>query len=303
MVSIRLYVLLFAATVFGAGMLGIKPASAGALARQPNITTAATKIAHTSVGSVGYREVGRGPILLMIMGFGASMDAWPPYLVDGLATHFRVVVFDNAGVGESSPLPSPLSVPQMAAETSALIRTLGLGRCDVLGWSMGGLIAQALAVTHPRQVRRLVLTATQPGTGGAAPSSSTARAALMSGSVWAILHAIFPPGQINAVKRYAAGVLAYHHYYAAPIPIEAYQQAAIDQWLAGHDASGRHPGDIEQPTLVADGTEDTLDPVRNDRTLARLIPHADLDLYSDAGHAFLFQDASQFAAKVIAFLD
>src|SRR5580658_2179335 len=120
--------------------------------------------------------------LLMITGFSASMDDWAPHFVDALASHFRVIVFDNAGVGETAALADPLSVPEMADQTSALISTLRLGQCDDLGWSMGGLIAQSLAITHPRQVRRLVLAATQAGTGKAAPVPSAAQAALDSGN-------------------------------------------------------------------------------------------------------------------------
>ena len=131
---------MLAAAVIGAGAL----AAALLLDAAPpppdiNITTAPTKIAHTALGAVGYREVGHGRTLLMITGFSAGMDDWAPYFVDALAKHFRVVVFDNAGIGQTAALAAPLSVPAMAAQTSALINTLGLGRCDVLGWSMGGL--------------------------------------------------------------------------------------------------------------------------------------------------------------------
>jgi pimeloyl-ACP methyl ester carboxylesterase len=83
-------------------------------------------------------------------------------------------MFDNSGVGRTQQLPAPLTIDAMADQTSALIDTLGLGRPDVLGWSMGGMIAQALAVLHPAQVRRLVLCATYPGTGAAVvPSDGT----------------------------------------------------------------------------------------------------------------------------------
>lgn len=103
------------------------------------------------------------------MGYGWTMEGWDPRLVHALARHNRVVMFDNAGIGHTQPLPgeltATLTIDAMADQTSALIDTLGLGRPDVLGWSMGGMIAQALAVLHPAQVRRLVLCATFPGTG------------------------------------------------------------------------------------------------------------------------------------------
>jgi pimeloyl-ACP methyl ester carboxylesterase len=267
-----------------------------------DITAAPTQVAQTPLGAVGYREVGRGPALLMITGFSAGMDDWAPYLIDDLAEHFRVIVFDNAGIGETAPLPAPLSVPEMADQTSALIEALGLGRCDVLGWSMGGLIAQSLAVTHPNQVRRLVLAATQAGTGQAAPVPPAAQAALDSGNAAATLSLLFPADQAAASRRYVSGILSYPDYYSASATVRAAQQTAIDQWFAGDDASGRRPGDIRAPTLVADGTQDALNPLSNDHMLAKLIPGARLVVYAGAGHGFLMQDSRAFVAELEAFL-
>lgn len=304
-------VLMLAAVLAGAGgiVLGCSsagtapaPSSAETAPAPPDIAAAPTQIAHTGLGAVGYREVGHGPTLLMITGFSASMDDWAPYLVDALAEHFRVVVFDNAGIGQTAALAAPLSVQQMAAQTSALISSLRLGPCDVIGWSMGGLIAQSLAVTNPRQVRRLVLAATQAGTGKATPVPSGAEAALDSGNAAAALSVLFPAGQVAATKRYLAGIFSYPDYYTASATVRAEQQTAIDQWFAGEDAPGRHPGEIRAPTLVADGTEDAINPVSNDRMLARLIHGARLDLYANAGHGFLFQDAGSFISELRSFL-
>jgi pimeloyl-ACP methyl ester carboxylesterase len=102
-----------------AGTITLGTASGEAAPASPNITAAPTQIAHTALGSVGYREVGHGPALLMITGFSASMDDWAPYFVDTLAARFRVVVLDNAGVGQTADLAVPLSIPEMAAQTSA----------------------------------------------------------------------------------------------------------------------------------------------------------------------------------------
>jgi pimeloyl-ACP methyl ester carboxylesterase len=275
---------------------------AGATAAPPDVATAPTQIAHTALGAVGYREVGRGPSLLMITGFSAGMDDWAPSLINALATHFRVVVLDNAGVGQTAALATPLTIPEMADQTSVLISTLRLGRCDVLGWSMGGLIAQSLAVTHPGQVRRLVLAATQAGTGKAVPVPAAAQAALDSGNAGAVINLLFPTDQMAATKKYVAGILTYHDYYAASAAVRSAQETAVDQWFAGGDASGRAVGEIRAPTLVADGAEDALNPVSNDRMLVELIHGARLLLYPDAGHGFLFQDSGAFAARLTSFL-
>lgn len=295
--------LILAAALVMASTIGLGAGTAEAVPAPPDIVATPTQVAHTALGDVGYREVGHGPTLLMITGFGASMDDWAPYLVNALATHFRVLVFDNAGIGETASLPAPLSVQGMAAQTSALISTLRLGRCDVLGWSMGGMVAQSLAVTHPRQVRSLVLAATQAGTGKAAPVPSAVQAVLDSGNAAAILSVLFPAGQVAAIEDYVTGIRAYSGYYTASATVRAEQQVAVDQWLAGDDTSGRHPGDIRARTLVADGGEDAADPVSNDFMLARLIHGARLVLYPGAGHGFLFQDAQSFAAELQSFLD
>jgi pimeloyl-ACP methyl ester carboxylesterase len=139
------------------------------------VVSALVRVAHTRLGSVGYRVVGSGPPLVLIMGYGWTMEDWDPRLVHALARHNRVVMFDNAGVGRTQQLPEPVTIREMANQTSALIDTLRLGKPEVLGWSMGGIIAQALAVLHPAQVRRLVLCATYPGNGQAVAPSAAGR--------------------------------------------------------------------------------------------------------------------------------
>lgn len=298
----RLCAVIVGGALAGASTIGLGTAPVDAASAPPNIAAAPTQLAHTALGAVGYREVGHGPTLLLITGFGASMDDWAPSFIDDLAAHFRVVVFDNAGIGQTVALPVPLSVSEMAAQTSALISTLRLGRGDVLGWSMGGLIAQSLAVTHPGQVKRLVLAATQPGTGKATPVPSTVQTALDRGNPAAVLSVLFPPDQTVATKRYVAGILSYPGYYTASATVRADQQVAIDQWVAGGDASGRRPSEIRRPTLVADGTDDVVNALSNDRLLVALIHGAHLVLYPGAGHGFLFQDASRFVSELRSFL-
>jgi len=262
-----------------------------------NVLAAPTRIARTAAGPVGYREVGAGSPLLLITGFGASVDDWPPSFVDTLADHHTVIVFDNAGVGQTAPSPSS-SITAMADQTSDLISALHLHHSAVLGWSMGGMIAQALAVNHPAQVSRLVLAATQAGTGKALPVPAQAAAQLASPNPATVLAVLFPPDQMGAASAYVTGILQYPSFYAATAATKASQGLAIQQWLAGQDPPGRQIGKLRVPTLVADGTMDQLDPTANDRLLAGSVPGARLILYPDAGHAFLFQDASSFIPAV-----
>jgi pimeloyl-ACP methyl ester carboxylesterase len=258
-----------------------------------SIVNAPTLTAHTALGDVGYREVGQGSPIVLVTGYLASMDTWAPSFVDALAAHHRVVVFDNAGVGETAPLPGPLTITGMADQTSALISTLRLHRPAVLGWSMGGMVAQALAVRHPGQVGRLVLAATQAGNGRSLPVPAAAAAALNSPNPLVVLTALFPADQGAAAQAYLAGIVEYPGLYTASAAVRAEQTAALNQWIAGQDPTGHELGRVHVPVLIADGAQDALDPSPNAAILANALHGAPVLLLPDAGHAFLFQDTAQ----------
>ncbi len=272
------------------------PASAQAVVSAP------VRVAHTRLGAVGYRVVGTGPPLVLITGYTATINSWDPRFAGALARHYRLVIFDNAGVGRTQALPAPLTIDAMANQTSALIGALGLGRPDVLGWSMGGTIAQALAVLHPAQVRRLVLCATFPGTGKITPPSQAAVQALTSGNVQEVMADLFPASQAAAQQAYQAAIAAYQPHAPAPAVTIAAQGHALTVWSGGTDPAGQKTAMISAPTLIADGTIDRLDPAANDYALAQLIRGARLKLYPDAGHAFLFQDQKAFVPLIESFL-
>ena len=268
----------------------------------PDVLTAPVRVVRTPAGTVAYRELGSGPALLLITGAGASMDGWPPSLVDALAAHHEVVVFDNAGVGRTSAVSAPasLSVTAMTSQTSALIAALRLRRPAVLGWSMGGMIAQALAVSHPAQVSRLILAATAVGTGKAVPLPPSATVFDLSP---AKLEAqLFPKNQAAAARAYLNAIQQYPGSYGVSAATFHGQYRAAERWLAGQDPAGRLVGDIRVPTLVADGTQDQFIVTANARLLASSVPGAKLLLFDDAGHAFLFQDAARFTRAVETFI-
>jgi len=275
------------------------------IASAVSIVTAPVKLARTPDGLVGYREVGAGPPLVLIMGYSGSMDQWEPRFVDALGRAHRVVIFDNAGIGRTSALSAPLTITAMADQTAAFIETLHLGRPDVLGWSMGGLIAQALAVLHPSLVRRLVLCATLPGNGKATLPSAAAAGALSDpakGNATTLLGLLFPANQSAGEAEYVKQMLEFPHFYLAPAAVSKAQLGALGSWLSGKEIAGRSVDEIASPTLVADGLEDDLVPTANDRELARIIKHSSIVLYPDAGHAFLFQDERAFLQRVQGFL-
>jgi len=298
--STRAWLLLLTCLAMVGLVSGLSAALPSGRAGPPSAVTSPVRVAHTSLGTVGYRSVGSGPPLVMIMGYPLTMEDWDPSFVDALATHYRVIIFDNAGIGDTQQVPGPLTIDAMARQTGALIETLHLSRPDVLGWSMGGMIAQALAVLDPADVRRLVLCATFPGTGAVVPPATTA--ALTRLAPKQVETVLFPPSQTEAYNSYVAAIAGYPPAAALSKAVESAQRRAVTQWWTGNDPAGRKMAAISAPTLVADGSADWVDPVANAHTLARLIPGARLVLYPDAAHAFLFQDATQFATLVQSFL-
>ena len=267
-----------------------------------DVLTVATRVVRTADGTVAYRELGSGPALLLITGADASMDDWPPGFVDALAAHHKVVVFDNAGVGRTSAVSAraSLSITAMARQTSALISALRLRRPAVLGWSMGGMIAQALAVSDPAQVSRLILAATAVGTGKAVPLPPYSTVAGLS--LAQVAAQAFPKNQAAAATAYLHTIQQYPGFYEESAATFHAQYLAAERWLAGQDAAGHLAGDIRVPTLVAGGTLDQFIVAANARQLAGSVPGAKLLLFPDAGHGFLFQDAATFTRDVEAFL-
>jgi pimeloyl-ACP methyl ester carboxylesterase len=276
--------------------------TARASAPAPDVLSAPTLVAHTADGDVGYRDVGHGSPVMLIAGSGSSMDNWDPSFVDTLAARHRVIVFDNAGVGDTAPQPAPLTIAEMAGQTSALITTLRLHRPALLGWSMGGMIAQAVAVSRPDQAGRLILAGSQPGDGRALPIPQSVLDELGSTDLDTVIGLLFPSDQQAAGLAYFEAIFQYPGFYAASAAVASAQLTASLNWIAGDERVGHLDGRITAPTLVADGTQDVFDPVQNDVMLAHGIRGARLVLYPDAGHGFLFQDASSFLPLVEKFL-
>jgi pimeloyl-ACP methyl ester carboxylesterase len=282
----------------------IDKAKSASTARIPNTVSIASEpvlTVKTSLGRVAYRTTGRGPPLLLITGYSGTMEGWDRRFVDGLARRHRVIVFDNAGIGRTQALAAPFTIDAMAAQTSALIRALHLERIDVLGWSMGSMIAQALAVRHPSQVRRLVLCASFPGNGTAVRPSRRELDAFESGQPQKVMAALFPADQTAAQKTYLVAISSYPAAPRVAAATAAGQGHAVDAWWAGTDPAGKKTATIAAPTLIADGTADKLDPLANSGHLAKLIPNASLQLYPDAGHA-LFQEQTAFLRLLETFL-
>ena len=253
--------------------------------------------------SIYYEVSGRGEPLLLIMGLGGGSSLWWAQ-VESLSPDYQVIAYDSRGVGRSDCPDIPYSMEMMTADAAGLLETLGVARAHVYGVSMGGMIAQDLALRHPGMVTSLVLGATTCGGAQAVlppPESLEELFSIMS----------LPPAEIARVSAsvsFSAGFINSH-------------PASIRQWLrkgaesppsmvgyrrqaeavARFQTYDRLP-QITAPTLVLAGTGDQLIPAENSRILASRIPGAELVLFEGAGHGYLWEAEEEANRTVREFL-
>jgi pimeloyl-ACP methyl ester carboxylesterase len=266
------------------------------------------RVAETAATSIAWAEVGRGRPLLLLNGTASPMAEWDPALLAGLARDRRVIVLDYPGLGSSGPAPGRWTFPAAADWIDGFLAQVVPGqRVDVLGWSMGGFIAQQLAIQHPDRVRRLVLAATNPGGPGTVLGPRWVQEVDSAGdSLDAYLLTNFPAGQRNAGRRFVERVdacLDSGDYPPDRVPA-ATRRAMVDAedpWLRS-TANVAALVTVAAPTLVITGRDDVVTPPANSRLLARAIPGSKLRLVPDAGHSFLFQRPKAAARSIAAFL-
>lgn len=278
------------------------PAVEGYLAA-PNATV------HAANGvDYAYREVGDGsPTLVLLQHFRGNLDNWDPALVDGLASR-RVVAFDNVGVAGSTGT-TPSSVAQMATDAIAFLDAMQLERIDLLGFSIGSFVAQEIALVRPALVRRLVLASAAPkgapGTHGWTAEVITAVGGPTPNPA-GYLDVFFTDS--GASRQAGAEVLerltARKHDRDAATSWQTRQAQydAVCGWgIPDHSALERLGG-IAAPVFVANGDRDPMIPARYSHLLAGMIPNAQIKIYSDSAHGFLFQHHAAFVADVHGFL-
>ncbi|MDB5578981.1 MAG: alpha/beta hydrolase [Bradyrhizobium sp.] len=259
-----------------------------------------------------YRRFGKpsGVPLVFNMHLTGTMDHWDPLVTDGLAATREVILFNNAGISSTSG-EVPTSVEQMAVNAAAFIKALGLSMVDVLGFSIGGMVAQALTLAEPDLVRRLILVGTGPQ-GGRGMATLTPEAQAVFGGTYANpddvwLGAFFTSSKASQaagrafLKRFRLRVADRDpeaNELVAPAQIEA-----LGKWGAPHKRGFQYLEDITQPTLVINGGTDVLVYTVNSFILQQNLPDAQLILYPDANHGSQYQYPTLFVADVAGFLD
>jgi pimeloyl-ACP methyl ester carboxylesterase len=275
-------------------------------------TTAPTQFLDVGSQRYAYRRFGKGTglPLLCLQHFTGTLDNWDPAVSDVLAEGRDVILFDNAGLGRSSSTV-PDTVAGMATHAMAFLDGLKLKTCDVLGYSLGGMVAQQMVLNRPSVFRRIILVGTAPRGGeDIMHLEKPDLAKYLSDPTlqgYAILQKIFFAPTTTSQTAGAAFVERLSQRKKDLDPpsgpsVAAAQMAAFRDW---ERYTGKRFADLEsirQPTLVVNGVHDEMIPVRNSYWLAEHLPNAILLVYPDSGHGSLFQFHESFTQQASLFL-
>jgi 3-oxoadipate enol-lactonase len=247
---------------------------------------------------LSYERGGSGEPLLMIMGLGGTFSHWDQSFLEDLRRDHDVIVYDHRGVGNSSRVEGSFTMVQLAQDAVNLLAALELQETDVVGFSMGGMVAQELALSRPELVRRLVLASTYSG----GPGSQRAREGTLKRLAEPAMRgdsegAVRAAWEINVSPAFAEDERARARFMEIGGRRRVSMQVLGEQLgaIAGHDTSARLPS-LKPPTLVIHGTEDLMVPFENGEMIARLVPAARFEVLEGAGHLFFWEDPQRAAA-------
>ena len=270
--------------------------------------TARTQLVQVGDVAFAYRRFGRrgGLPLLLLNYFAANMDDWDPEVTNGFAAQREVILLDNAGVGSSTG-ETPSTVAPMTKDCADFCRALDLKRFDVVGFSLGGMIAQQLAFEYPDMIRRMILLGTGPR-GGEGMTFTELSLEELADPVALLMSAFFTPSEASkaAGKAYIERLQLRTADRDAPVSINAAgaQLAAIREWgtIPSTDRYAMLAG-IQQRTLIVCGNKDVVVMPINSFLLAQHLPDAQLVMYPDASHGAQSQHAEVFLQHAHLFLD
>jgi pimeloyl-ACP methyl ester carboxylesterase len=274
--------------------------------------TAPTRFVEADGIRFAYRRFGStvGTPIVLLQHFMGNLDNYDPAITDALAKGREVILTDNAGVGLSTGA-APETVDEMARNATSLIDALGLEQLDLFGFSMGGYVAQQIAVVRPELVRRLVLVGTGPR-GGAGMDQLAPDVAPLFGTVYdpqdlMWLPIFFSPSQ----ESQAAGRLFLERIRARTedrdVPVSettvAAHSAAAGEWGVAGPGSYDYLKGITHPALVVNGSNDIVVPTVNSYILQQNLPNGELILFPDSNHGSHFQFTESFVEYVTSFID
>lgn len=259
-----------------------------------------------------YRKFGKetGTPLVCLVHFRGTMENWDPELMGRLAADRPVIIFDNTGIGESSG-ETPSTVAQMAKDAASFISALGLKQVDILGFSLGGFVAQELVMQHPDLIRRVILAGTAPRSGTGLRSRNDVREASTGNIEDAdsaseqFLFLFYRPTETSRARGIASLKRIFgQKKFNSSLQVLKAQSEAIAEWAKqGSDQSYKWLNNITHPVLVTNGIDDVMVPTENSYILSQHLPNAQLIIYPDSGHGHLFQYPHLFAEHAKLFLD
>lgn len=249
---------------------------------------------------LSYDRAGDGPPLLLIMGMSGTKHHWGERVLEELRRDFETIVYDHRDAGDSTKTGQPFTIADLAEDAAGLLRALELESAHVMGISMGGMVAQELALAHPERIGSLTLGCTYCGGEGSTLTSEEVirrlAEAMTSGDRE---RAIRTAWEANVSPGFAADEDAYARFlrtgmsYGLPVQVIMGQMRAI----AGHDTSARLP-ELGLPTLVVHGTLDQMLPVANGHMIAGLIPESRLEILEGIGHMYFLEQPERTAELV-----
>lgn len=255
-----------------------------------------------------YRTLGRlsGTPLILLQHFTGTLDNWDPAVTDGLAKNFQVILLDNKGIGASEG-QTPESIEEMAHDVASFIKAMGFKKVNVLGFSMGGFIAQQLTLFHPELIDKLILAGTGPKGGeGIADIVKPLTASSKMNAVDQKLYLFYNQTPVStALGRQAIGRINSRIKDRDPdaqLPAIQAQLKSIISWGQPDANALAKLKEIRQPVLVVNGNNDIVVPTINSYTLFQNLPNARLSLYPDSGHGSIFQYPELFLGEAIPFL-
>jgi pimeloyl-ACP methyl ester carboxylesterase len=275
-------------------------------------TTASTQFLQVGNETYAYRRFGSGPglPLLFLQHFTGTLDNWDPAVTDPLASGREVILFESAGLGRSTG-KVPDTVAGMAKHALAFLDGLGLTSCDVLGYSLGGMVAQQIAQDRHSIFRRMILVGTAPRGGEDVMHLDKPSLAKYLGDPnlkgYAVLQKIFfaPTESSQAAGAAFIERLTQRKEDREPVSGPAVAQAQMAAFRDWEKFTGQRFADLKSilhPTLVVNGIHDEMIPVQNSYWLSANLPNAVLLTYPDSGHGSLFQFHESFTRQAAAFL-
>jgi pimeloyl-ACP methyl ester carboxylesterase len=278
----------------------------GATAVTDSHQTAQTSFVDANGVSLAFRRIGPslGIPLVMLQRFRGNMDDWDPLVVDGLAYERPVVLFDGRGIGRSGGT-TPSDVDAMADDAAAFIDALGEKHVDLLGFSLGGMVAQQMLIERPELIRTATLVGTGPpaSTGVFSPDVEKA-ASKIPADAQSLLSLFFEPSESSqsAGRRHVERLMlrADREPPTGENTVKAHV-AAIRAWTQKAGSTDKL-ANVGPPVLVVSGSHDIMIPTANSYNLSQQLPNAELIVYPDSGHGSLFQYPERFARDVAGFV-